>query len=585
MNALDHALQPLAGLRLNRLPRATRLCLEMLDRLDGGALAVELPDGLRLRAGHGPLVAHLRVRDHAVFDEVLARGDIGFGEAWRDGRWEPEAPPGLLRLLSATRPRLQDAIYGRLFRLLGHRLQHLLRANTRSGSRRNIEAHYDLGNDFYALWLDPTMTYSAAVFASPDESLHEAQLRKYRRILGELGAQPGQTILEVGCGWGGFAEVAATEFGCKVLGITLSPSQLEFARARAERGGWADKVDFELCDYRDVRGRYDHVVSIEMIEAVGERFWPTYFAQLSALLKPGGRCVVQAINIDDPLFARYRRGTDFNIAMDPFDKLITAGTSATQLTWMDARRDGVVFTPRHGKAVEINALWISGLRRVSSLLASDDAAQAANLGDLAEAAARSFRAKFWNDAAACLFDVLTPGDSERGQATWTPDASIRPNQIFAISLPGSPLTIEQQRAVLACVRSNLLTPRGVRTLHPADSRYRGRYQGTLFDRDGAYHQGTAWPWLLGPLAEAALRIGGFTDAARHDALDILRPILETLEPGRIATTGEGGCPGHIAEIFDGDAPQRPQGCPAQAWSVAEPLRVLTMIAAEPPARA
>ncbi len=311
MNALDHALQPLAGLRLARLPRATRLCLEMLDRLDGGAIAVELPDGVRVRAGHGPLVAHLRVRDHAVFDEALARGDIGFGETWMDGLWDTEDLPGLLRLLSANRARLQGAIYGRMFRLLSHRLQHLLRANTRSGSRRNIEAHYDLGNDFYALWLDPSMTYSAAVFASPDESLADAQLRKYRRILGELGVQPGQTILEVGCGWGGFAEVAATEFGCKVLGITLSPSQLEFARARAERGRFADRVDFELCDYRDVRGHYDHVVSIEMIEAVGERFWPTYFAQLSALLKPGGRCVVQAITIADALFARYRRGTDF----------------------------------------------------------------------------------------------------------------------------------------------------------------------------------------------------------------------------------------------------------------------------------
>ena len=158
MNALDHALQPIAGLRLARLPRATRLCLEMLDRLDGGALAVELPDGLRLRAGHGPLVAHLRVRDHAVFDEVLARGDIGFGEAWMDGLWDTDDLTALLRLLSTNRSRLQGAIYGRLFRLLGHRLQHLLRANTRTGSRRNIEAHYDLGNDFYALWLDPTMT-------------------------------------------------------------------------------------------------------------------------------------------------------------------------------------------------------------------------------------------------------------------------------------------------------------------------------------------------------------------------------------------------------------------------------------------
>lgn len=311
MNALEHALQPLTSIKLSRLPRATRLALEIFDRLDGGALAIELPDGTHLRAGHGPLVAHLRVRDHAVFDETLARGDIGFGESWMDGLWETDDLTGLLTLLSRNRARIGEAIYGRMFRMLGHRLSHLLRANTRAGSRRNIEAHYDLGNDFYALWLDPSMTYSAAVFDSPAESLHDAQLRKYRRILGELGAQPGQTILEVGCGWGGFAEVAATEFGCRVLGITLSPSQLAFAQARAERGGFADRADFALCDYRDVRGQYDHVVSIEMIEAVGERFWPTYFAQLSALLKPGGRCVVQAITIADALFKRYRRGTDF----------------------------------------------------------------------------------------------------------------------------------------------------------------------------------------------------------------------------------------------------------------------------------
>jgi cyclopropane-fatty-acyl-phospholipid synthase len=228
-----------------------------------------------------------------------------------DGGWDTDDLPGLLTLLSRNRRALGAAIYGRVFALLGHRLTHLLRANTRSGARRNIEAHYDLGNDFYALWLDRTMTYSAAVFSDPDETLEAAQLRKYRHILAQLGTRPGQTILEIGCGWGGFAEVAATEFGCRVLCLTLSPSQLAFARERAERGGFADRVDFALCDYRDVRGQYDHVVSIEMIEAVGERFWPTYFGQLSALLKPGGRCVVQAITIADQLFARYRKGTDF----------------------------------------------------------------------------------------------------------------------------------------------------------------------------------------------------------------------------------------------------------------------------------
>ncbi len=175
------------------------------------------------------------MRDHAVFDEVLARGDIGFGETWMDGLWETEDLPGLLRLLSANRARLQGAIYGRLFRLLSHRLQHLLRANTRSGSRRNIEAHYDLGNDFYRAVARPHHDLLGGRCSPRRTSrLADAQLRKYRRILGELGVQPGQTILEVGCGWGGFAEVAATEFGCKVLGLTLSPSQLAL-RPRARR--------------------------------------------------------------------------------------------------------------------------------------------------------------------------------------------------------------------------------------------------------------------------------------------------------------------------------------------------------------
>ncbi len=282
------------------------------------------------------------------------------------------------------------------------------------------------------------------------------------------------------------------------------------------------------------------------------------------------------------IIAHYRRGTDDNIAMDPFDKLVTAGTSATQLTWMDARRDGVTFTPRHGKPVEINALWISGLRRLAALMTREHATQAANLSDLAEAAARSFRRSFWNDQASCLFDVLTPSDSERGPVAWTPDASIRPNQIFAVSLPHSPLAPEQQRAVLECVKSRLLTPLGVRTLDTADARYRGRYEGNLFQRDSAYHQGTAWPWLLGPVAEAILRVGCFSATARDEAMAVLRPVLAGVSPDFAPSQAEtaGGCLGHIAEIFDGDPPQRPQGCTAQAWSAAELLRVLVMIRSE-----
>lgn len=293
------------------LASSTRLVLELLRGLQGGALAVELPDGHQMRVGHGGLLAHWRVRDHAVFDAVLARGDIGLAETWMDGQWETDDLPAMLTLLSSNRAVLGRAVYGRALRLAAARLWHLLRANTRSGSRRNIEAHYDLGNEFYSLWLDETMTYSAAVFASEDEPLADAQRRKYRRILDRLGVRPGQTILEIGCGWGGFAEVAATEYGCHVHGLTLSPAQLAFARTRAEQGDFADRACFELCDYRDVSGQFDHIVSIEMIEAVGERYWPVYFLRIAELLKPGGRCIIQAITIADALFARYRRGTDF----------------------------------------------------------------------------------------------------------------------------------------------------------------------------------------------------------------------------------------------------------------------------------
>ena len=293
------------------LSRAARLTLELLHRIEGGALAVELPDGADFRCGDGPLVAHWRVRDARCFDAVLARGDIGLGEAYMEGWWDSEEPAALLTLLARNREVLGRAVYGRMLRLAAYRVWHMLRANTRSGSRRNIEAHYDLGNDFYRLWLDETMTYSSALFGDADESLAEAQRRKYRRILERLGARRGQHILEIGCGWGGFAEVAATEFGCRVTGLTLSPSQLEYARRRAEEGGFAELAGFELCDYRDVQGRFDHVVSIEMIEAVGERWWPTYFGRIRELLAPEGRCVIQAITIDDALFARYRRGTDF----------------------------------------------------------------------------------------------------------------------------------------------------------------------------------------------------------------------------------------------------------------------------------
>jgi cyclopropane-fatty-acyl-phospholipid synthase len=316
MNTLVSNSLPLSRQRPAALPStvapATRTAIKLLQNIEGGSLRLVLPDGQTLHLGHGPERATLQVNDERVFRRVLAEGDIGFGESWIDGDWHSDQPAELLTLLAENRRQLARAVHGSWLPLLGHRLRHLLRSNTRSGSKRNILAHYDLGNDFYKLWLDPSMSYSAALFGpDPQQSLEQAQRRKYVRLLEMLDPAPGDTILEIGCGWGGLAEIATTEFGCRVHGVTLSPAQLDWSRARAQRKGFADLAGFSLTDYRDIRGRYDHIVSIEMFEAVGERFWPGYFAQLNGCLKPGGHAAIQTITIADERFAAYRRGTDF----------------------------------------------------------------------------------------------------------------------------------------------------------------------------------------------------------------------------------------------------------------------------------
>jgi glycogen debranching enzyme len=275
------------------------------------------------------------------------------------------------------------------------------------------------------------------------------------------------------------------------------------------------------------------------------------------------------------VIAGYRRGTLFNIAMDPIDKLITAGSSATQLTWMDARRDGVTFTPRHGKPVEINALWYNALKLVSEAIGSRDAHASGNLADLASAVAASFRSAFIAPSGG-LFDVLAP----TGVSGWSPIDELRPNQIFAVSLPRSPLLPEQQARVLAVVRDRLLTLMGLRTLDPSAPGYQPRYAGSLFERDRAYHNGTVWPWLVGPYAEAVLRVGQFSPSARQEARAALTPLLNELHSLRVsdghAAGVVSGALGQLQEITSAEPPRTPEGCPAQAWSVAEVLRVWMM---------
>jgi cyclopropane-fatty-acyl-phospholipid synthase len=208
-------------------------------------------------------------------------------------------------LLARNRDVLKKAVYGSWRNLLAARVRHWLNGNSRAGSKRNIMAHYDLGNDFYKLWLDPSMSYSSALYRAVDGGdLESAQRAKYRRILRRLKAEPAESVLEIGCGWGGFAELAVEE-GLKVTGLTLSPAQLAWAQKRVP------DADLRLQDYRDTKEQFDHIVSIEMFEAVGERWWPTYFKTIAKSLKPGGRAVVQSITIRDDLFAEYRKGTDF----------------------------------------------------------------------------------------------------------------------------------------------------------------------------------------------------------------------------------------------------------------------------------
>ena len=299
------------------LPTTAKIVLRMLDGISTGQIHMTLPDGRRHHCGtgnQGPVV-DMVVHDWSVFGDVVGRGDIGAAEAFIDGLWGTESLTELLTLIANNRDAMGKAIHGRRWQLLSSWLLHRFRANTRRGSKRNIMAHYDLGNDFYQLWLDETMTYSSALFEDqPDHAdwsaLPRAQRAKNNRMIDALAIKPGDRILEVGCGWGGFAE-QATRRGAHVTGLTLSPAQQAYAKARATHGGWSDQTEFLLTDYRDMQGQFDHIVSVEMFEAVGERWWPTYFRTLKQRLKPGGRALIQVITIDDALFQKYRRGTDF----------------------------------------------------------------------------------------------------------------------------------------------------------------------------------------------------------------------------------------------------------------------------------
>lgn len=297
-----------------KAPASFKACCMASLNLHGGRLVIVLPDGRRLAFGDAEQpVFTLQVKDYAFARRVLSGGDIGLAEGYMAGEWDTPDLSAILTFLNSNVERIIGVFRGKSpMARVANFLKHFSRENTREGSRKNILAHYDLGNRFYAKWLDGTMTYSSARFDRTQcKDLDTAQLEKYRTLARHIDLKPGEHVLEIGCGWGGFAEVAAREFGARVTGLTISDEQHAFATERMQRAGLTDKVEIRLQDYRDVRGPFDKVASIEMFEAVGEKYWPAYFAKIAEVLKPGGRAGLQIITIRDDLFERYRSRVDF----------------------------------------------------------------------------------------------------------------------------------------------------------------------------------------------------------------------------------------------------------------------------------
>jgi len=295
------------------LPRRARLALRFAARLRRGTLDITLLDGRVVRMGGlepGPK-AEMTLHSYSFASRLINGGDIGIAEAYLNGEWDTPDLTQFLYLFCVNYELIQTMLGDKpLVRFL-QIARHWFNRNTRSQARRNIYAHYDIGNAFYSAWLDPSMTYSSALFEDDTPDLTAAQHNKYRRLAEAIDLQPGQRLLEIGCGWGGFAEYVAKTFGAKVVGLTISREQRDFAQKRIHDAGLNDRVEIRLQDYRDERERYDRIASIEMIEAVGEQFWPKYFSQLRDRLLPGGLAGIQAITIQDSSFQYYRREIDF----------------------------------------------------------------------------------------------------------------------------------------------------------------------------------------------------------------------------------------------------------------------------------
>ena len=295
------------------LPRYFARVFDLVGKLNSGRVDFILPDGRRFRAEGlkpGP-VAEVTINNPDVFARLVREGDLGFCDAYLDGWWTTPDLQAFMDFIHADNDDMYDGFPGMALVRAWEKARFWFQSNTKRQALKNISYHYDLGNDFYSLWLDETMTYSSALFNTSQESLEKAQIAKYASMVDQMGVKPGDHVLEIGCGWGGFAEYAAKERGLKVTGLTISKEQLKYAQKRIEIKGLSDKVNLKLQDYRDETGVYDGVASIEMFEAVGEKYWPVYFDKIKQCLKPGKQATLQIITIQDARWEVYRKSVDF----------------------------------------------------------------------------------------------------------------------------------------------------------------------------------------------------------------------------------------------------------------------------------
>ncbi|MEM9785725.1 MAG: cyclopropane-fatty-acyl-phospholipid synthase family protein [Pseudomonadota bacterium] len=295
------------------LPRYFGRVFDQIKHLNKGRVDVVLSDGRKFRA-EGPKPGHIaevHVHNDDLFARTIREGDMGFSEAYLDGWWTTPDLMAVMDFMHDDADHIYDGFPAQSLVRAYERLRFWMQRNSKKQARKNISYHYDLGNEFYGLWLDDTMTYSSAIFETGQESTEAAQTAKYASMVDQMGAKAGDHVLEIGCGWGGFAEYAAKERGIKVTGLTISQEQHDFAVARIAKAGLTDMVEIKMQDYRDEKGRYDGIASIEMFEAVGEKYWPTYFNTVRECLKPGKNATLQIITVKDERWEGYRKGVDF----------------------------------------------------------------------------------------------------------------------------------------------------------------------------------------------------------------------------------------------------------------------------------